>query len=162
MHIHSDKSYFKAKKCSVTQEYHYRWWKMGLFWQSPMQKLADWQGLISIANSKSGASWNKSYDEITVVLFILIFWTTIRRTMQIYSLHSCNVCMKNLRKWPALLSRRNIVLLLDYAGKTIRFKLVHSTPSIIFSRTCTKWFLSCLFFSKCEWQNFLKKINIWG
>ena len=37
------KTSFKVEKWPVSQEYPYRWWKMGLLWQWSIQKTVDWQ-----------------------------------------------------------------------------------------------------------------------
>ena len=58
-HLKSNRFSFEAEKWPIFQEYQFRWWKMGILWQSSMQKLVDWQGWISAAYSKSRASWKK-------------------------------------------------------------------------------------------------------
>ena len=60
-HIHCNKFFFQGREMTSFQEYHYRWWKMGLLWQCSMHKVMDCQGQISAANPKDNASWKKNY-----------------------------------------------------------------------------------------------------
>ena len=99
------------------------------------------------------------YGRITMVLFILSFSTVIRHSMQTYSQLLQYVHENLLRKHQTLFNRRNIVLLHENARshsarimqeKNIGFWMICSTPSIIYTRLCIKYFSSFLFSTKCS------------
>ena len=99
-----------------------------------------------------------------------LFKTANRHSVRAYTLNSSKMSMKIFLENAlnssieetlcfSLITLRHIQL--DLWWKSIRFRLVCSTSSPIFTRRCSKWFNSFSFFTKCsEWKTlFSKKIR---
>ena len=118
-------------KWPVSQEYHYRWWTKDLLWQCSIPHR------LRFVKEKLWVWW----DYHGIIHFEFLNCSQILNGI-LYS-QQLQCVYENLRKLLTLIIK-------NHAGKTIGFRLV---CSIIFTRSCTKWFSSFSFFTKwSEWQ----------
>ena len=104
-------SSFQAEKWPIFQEYHYRSWKKGLLYECSVQKVVNRRGWISTAFSKGRASWKKYYALCMVRSLQYLIWVNCSQTFtaDLYYQKLEGVLEYLLRKWPALVNKRNIL-----------------------------------------------------
>ena len=86
--------------------------KISLLWQCSVQKAADWQGWISTTYPKGGASFKEKKlsalgDHHGIIHFVLNCNQTLNADLYSQQLQYVH---ENLRKYPSLINRRNVLL----------------------------------------------------